>query len=57
MDIEEPVNYKIRKETRCLSLINNKIKDINKVEELLEANKELKIIWLNENPISYESVL
>lgn len=39
MEIEDPVLYKIRTETKCLSLINNKIKEIKKVEELLEDNK------------------
>ena len=52
MDIEDPLKYEVKPETLTLSFYGNQIKDLSLVEHLCEKSHQIKVLWLNENPIS-----
>jgi hypothetical protein len=51
MEIENPLKYIIHKDTHCVSFYGNKIREIEYVEQLLEENSQLRMLWLNDNPL------
>lgn len=52
MDIEDPLKYDVKSETLTLSFYGNQIKDLSLIEHLCEKSHQIKVLWLNENPVS-----
>jgi Leucine-rich repeat (LRR) protein len=57
MEIVDPNTIEINSEVMTLSLFDNKIEDINLVETLLHKLPCLRVLWLNDNPLSSEDVI
>ena len=51
MDITNPLKYIIHQDTLCLSFYGNRISELSFVQQLLEENSQLKMLWLNDNPL------
>lgn len=51
MNISNPLKYIIHKDTLCLSFYGNQIENLSWVDQLLDDNRQLKMLWLNDNPL------
>ena len=54
--ISDPLQVEMREDTTSVSFYGNEISDIKSIGQFLDQNKQLKVVWFNENPVDQEEL-